>query len=319
MNLQRTVILMPAFDDWESLYPLLSDIKLQNNISHIGDYSILVVNDFSQIKANSESIVKIDIPVRILHLRKNLGHQRAIATGLCYVYENMNVDHVIVMDSDGEDKPGDIPSLYDQSIKQNKIVFAKRAKRSESNLFKLFYKIYKTIFRLFVGKKMEFGNFSVLPFDSLEALVYDSNLWNNYSAAIMRSRLAYTSLPTQRGKRYSGKSQMNFISLITHGFSSISVYSDIVSTRLIILSALITLVTFTSIILVAIIRFFTHFAVPGWATYSILAMTIILFQALFLGIFALFIFLSSRSNRSIIPLKEHANFISSVEILNDHD
>ena len=109
---------------------------------------------------------------------------------------------------------------------------------------------------------------------------------------------------------------MNLTSLITHGFGSISVYSDIVSTRLVMLSGFIVAITCISIILVGIIRFFTDFAVPGWATYSILAMTIILFQALFMGIFALFIFLSSRSNKSIIPLKEFEVFVSSIDKIN---
>jgi len=89
-----------------------------------------------------------------------------------------------------------------------------------------------------------------------------------------------------------------------------------VSTRLVMLSGFIVAITCISIILVGIIRFFTDFAVPGWATYSILAMTIILFQALFMGIFALFIFLSSRSNKSIIPLKEFEIFVSSIDKIN---
>ncbi len=315
-NKKKLIILIPVLDDWDSLFILLQELKkaLENLLPE--NYSILVVNDFSSLRLDKEKFEVLKIPIQVLNLKKNLGHQRAIASGLCFINKNMNLESVIVMDSDGEDKPVDIISLYKLSKETNEIVFAKRIKRSESFVFKMFYKIYKGLFRLFVGQKIGFGNFSILPFSSLEPLVYDSNLWNNYSATIMRSRLPYLSLPTERGYRYSGKSKMNFISLITHGFGSISVYSDIVSTRLVMFSGFIAVLTCLSIILVGVIRFFTDFAVPGWATYSILAMTIILFQALFMGIFALFIFLSSRSNKSIIPANEFEMFVSSIDKIN---
>lgn len=316
MNSSKIVILTPVLDDWDALYILLQEIKKESSILISENYSVLIINDFSSIRLNKEKFESLKIPIQIINLKKNLGHQRAIASGLCFIHKNMHPEKIIIMDSDGEDKPSDIISLYKLSNDTNKIVFAKRTKRSESFVFKAFYKIYKGLFRLFVGEKIGFGNFSILPFCNLEPLVHDSNLWNNYSATIMRSRLPYLSLPTERGYRYSGKSKMNLTSLITHGFGSISVYSDIVSTRLVMLSAFIAAITCISIILVGVIRFFTDFAVPGWATYSILAMTIILFQALFMGIFALFIFLSSRSNKSIIPVKEFEIFVSSIDKIN---
>lgn len=319
MRTNKLVLLTPVLDDWDSLYILLKEIKSNLAKSQIDNYSVLIVNDFSSTVLSKEKFTDLNIPIQIINLKKNLGHQRAIASGLSYINKNLKSEKVIIMDSDGEDQPNDIISLYKLCNDTNQIVFAKRTKRSESFIFKVFYKIYKNLFRFFVGEKIGFGNFSILPFCNLEPLVHDSNLWNNYSATIMRSRLPYLSLPTERGHRYSGKSKMNLTSLITHGFSSISVYADIVSTRLVMLSGFIAGITFLSIILVGIIRFFTDFAVPGWATYSILAMTIILFQALFMGIFALFIFLSSRSNKSIIPLKEFEIFVSSIDKINYND
>ena len=319
MSTKKLVILIPVLDDWDALYILLHEINKELLSFLPNNYSVLIVNDFSSEKLNIEKFRSLNVPIQVLNLKKNLGHQRAIASGLCFIHKTMNSENVLIMDSDGEDKPSDIISLYKLSAGVNRIVFAKRSKRSESIVFKTFYKIYKSLFRLFIGEKIGFGNFSVLPFSYLDPLVHDCNLWNNYSAAIMRSRLPYLSLPTERGFRYSGKSKMNFTSLITHGFGSISVYSDIVSTRLVILSGFIAGLTILSITVVGAIRLFTDFAIPGWATYSILAMTIILFQALFMGIFALFIFLSSRSNKSIIPVKEFETFVSSIDKINYND
>ena len=57
-------------------------------------------------------LVKISkkIKIRIIKLRSNLGHQRAIAIGL-YGLNFKNLDGIVVMDSDGEDKVDDISSL----------------------------------------------------------------------------------------------------------------------------------------------------------------------------------------------------------------
>jgi hypothetical protein len=38
------------------------------------------------------------------------------------------------------------------------------------------------------------------------------------------------------GKRYAGRSKMNFVSLVTHGLGAISVYSDVVMVRLMLLT-----------------------------------------------------------------------------------
>ena len=73
--------------------------------------------------------------VEVLHLRRNLGHQRAIAIGLAFVEaERPRCRAVVLMDSDGEDAPEDVPRLVARCEQEGrrKIVFAERTKRSES-------------------------------------------------------------------------------------------------------------------------------------------------------------------------------------------
>src|SRR3954471_5360834 len=43
--------------------------------------------------------------IDLLRLRRNLGHQRAIAVGLCHLADERASDAVLVMDADGEDRP----------------------------------------------------------------------------------------------------------------------------------------------------------------------------------------------------------------------
>jgi hypothetical protein len=264
-------ILMPVFNDWESCAILLK--KAEAELAEFPQYSckFVIANDFStqDIPETFSSATKL--PVNIIHLNRNVGHQRAIALGLCVIYKEQPCDYVIVMDADGEDRPEDIPSLISKAIKEtDKIVFARRTKRFEGPAFQFFYWWYKLIFRLLTGKKITFGNFCAIPYSRLKNIVFVSELWNHFSGGIIRSRIPYVPLPMERGIRYAGKSKMNFISLVMHGLSAISVYTDILAVRLLVASMMLIFLSMIGIFTVAGIRLLTPFAIPGWASYIVI-------------------------------------------------
>ena len=88
------------------------------------------------------------------------------------------------------------------------------------------------------------------------------DLWNNLPAAILRSRLPIHLVPIHRGRRYAGKSKMNFTSLIVHGLSGISVYADTIFVRLLILSVLLVVLSVALVTALLLLRIF----VPTAAT-----------------------------------------------------
>ena len=143
------------------------------------------------------------------------------------------IEAAIVMDADGEDRPEDVSRLAAAwSEDTNRIVVAQRGKRSEGLAFRFFYAIYKLTFRIMTGQKIDFGNFCLLPRESLRALTYNPSIWNNLAAAITRSQIPRTALRVVRGARLAGKSQMNFESLVIHGVSAMAVYADVVLLRI---------------------------------------------------------------------------------------
>src|SRR3954465_13663799 len=83
----RLVILMPVFNDSESLRALLG--RLDEVAERHGiDADVLVVDDGSTEPApRLAGPFRALASVRILELRRNLGHQRAIAVGLAYVHD----------------------------------------------------------------------------------------------------------------------------------------------------------------------------------------------------------------------------------------
>src|SRR5262249_37876231 len=146
-------------------------------------------------------------------------------------------------DGDGEDDPADVPRLVQRCREEGfeKIVFAERTRRSETLAFRAFYGLYKVVHVLLTGIRGRVGNFSVVPPARLESLVVVSELWNHYAAAAFKSRQPLCLVPTRRASRLQGRSRMNFVDLVAHGLSAISVFGETVGVRLLVLACLLIL------------------------------------------------------------------------------
>lgn len=310
MENEKLTLVIPQYNDWESLQVLLEKIDQGLASKSMGLFQILIVDDHSLESKEIDNTVFKNLEITIIRLIKNMGHQRAIAIGLCYTYDNLKSKWVGVMDGDGEDLPEDLFKLKETAENRSISVFAKRSKRSEGVRFQMFYWIYKIIFQVFTGKRVNFGNFSVLDFPALQPIVHDSNLWNNYAIAFLKSKIPFSTIPTKRGTRIAGNSKMDFTQLIIHGLSGIAIFADVVTTRIILFSLITIIASLIGIFVVIGIRLISDLAIPGWATYSVLGFSILLFQALLTSFFTLFIFLSNRSSLGTIPVKEYKFFIS---------
>jgi hypothetical protein len=252
----------------------------------------------------------------VLRLHRNLGHQRAIAIGLVHTQMNFTGDAVLVMDADGEDTPEGVVQLIGAFAADRpnvRAIFAERSRRTESFAFRCFYQLYKLLHRVFAGVKVRVGNFSILPTSQLRTLVVMSELWNHYAAAFFRSGLPLTTLPIPRGYRIAGTSKMNFVSLTTHGMSAISVFGDVVATRLLIASIAGSALAALGIAIVVAVRVFTDQAIPGWATYSTGVFAIILIQLFTISISLTFTMLSNRINFTLIPMRDCVLFVDDVK------
>ncbi|NCU05508.1 MAG: glycosyltransferase [Chitinophagaceae bacterium] len=313
---KEIVFVIPVFNDWESAVKLLQEIE---KVIPERSALFLLVNDSSHQVPDLFAFSELRNPVNIIELSHNMGHQKAIAAGLAYANENCVTEYLIVMDSDGEDQPLDIPRLLTQAAESKQVVFAKRFKRSEGLLFRLFYKLYKFIFVLLTGKKISFGNYCVIPQAHLRKMVHVPEIWNHFSGGVIRSGIPYTAVPTQRGKRYYGQSKMNFTRLILHGLSAVSVYADFMAIRLILFSLFLIIVTVAGILGVAFVRLFTRLAIPGWATFTVLGLGILLFLALLLGLFLLFNILTMKTQKTIIPAKDYADYIIDIKKAGAHE
>jgi hypothetical protein len=312
-------IVTPVLDDWVSFAALAGEISDLFTGSEF-TFRIYAVDDGS---TQTLDVGRLNLPadscilsIEVIRLAANLGHQRAIAVGLSAIAESGDIDAVMVMDSDGQDRPTDVaPLLAAISRQPQHIVLAGRTKRSEPCLFRIFYHLYRISFHVLTGEPIGFGNFCLLPIPAVRRLVHMPELWNNLAASIMRSRIFYATVPTIRGRRVAGCSKMSFACLIVHGLAALSVYIDRILVRLLLAASAAAGATGLGVAAVAGIRFGTDLAVPGWATAVVGGLVIILVQILVVVTAASLTVLAGRSHRPFIPIVDYPPFVEYRERL----
>jgi len=319
-GIQNLIFCIPVYNDWQALALLLE--KLDHEIAKLnGSVSILIVDDGStETVPDKLSKVPSNIDkIEIIHLRRNLGHQRAIAIGLSYIYANYECQAVLIMDGDGEDDPEHVKTLIDRCCKGDfcKIIFAKRSKRSDGKIFKIGYISYKILHYLLTGIKVEVGNFSIVPYQLLNRLMGVSEIWNHYAASVFHARLPLEMTPIPRGERIAGKSKMNLISLVAHGMSAISVFGETVAVRLLCFIGLLIILTLTGLAATVLIKFFTDLAIPGWATNLTGILGIVLLNLFLLATFSVILLLNSRDRLSFLPLRDWKYFVENSRTIHD--
>lgn len=311
---------MPVYNDWRAA-TLLCGI-LNDELSSRPEISseVLLVDDGSQESADEltgawPALARISI----LKLRRNLGHQRAIAVGLCYIHAEVSCDAVLVMDSDGEDRPCDALRLLDafQQAGRQAAIFASRRRRPDGPMFQLGYYFYRRLHRVLTGIPVRVGNFSVLPKDFLDCLVSMSELWSHYAACVFKSRLPHREVPADKGNRLRGRSKMNLVSLVAHGLSAISVFHEIVTTRILMMTSVVFVLLLATLAVSSGLLLSTGSGIPGWAAVVAFLLLLQMIQLCAGAFMLVFLTLSNRGTATFLPVRDFRHFIRGVNFIFD--
>ena len=228
----KYVILIPIYNDRESLKILIENINSEiKDLDH--EISLVVINDASsqQIVDTYPNIENIN-SIEIVNMKENMGHARCIASGLKYIFDKKEFDFVIPMDGDGEDRPEEIKNFIELSKEVgDKSIIGERVKRSEGLIFKTCYQFHKFLTLAFTGQSINFGNFTCLSKATVKKMIEEKATWNSFSGSLKKIEKDLISIPSTRGKRYFGPSQMSFFNLLKHSLSIISVFRRTVLIR----------------------------------------------------------------------------------------
>ena len=230
--MKKVKILIPVYNDWESLIKLLDEInKVITDIKNT-EFDCMIVNDASTIKLPEIKVPKNIKKIEIFNMKQNKGHARCNAFAIRYLSKKDDFDHLIVMDGDGEDRPEEIKYLVNQALEDQEVsVVAKRVKRSEGFLFQILYEAHKLITLVFTGKQINFGNYSCLTKKDVIILSQQESLWSSFSGTLKKSIGRLNTINSTRGSRYFGPSKMSLFNLGIHSFSIIAVFKSQVFLR----------------------------------------------------------------------------------------
>ena len=182
---ERIVVLLPVFNDWQAVGRLLDQIDAALAGESLRP-EILIVDDGSteapplEFPGRSYRAIR---SVDMLHLCRNLGHQRAIAVGLVHVHQQIPCRAVVVMDADGEDQPEYIPALLDKFRQEGErpIVFAARAKRLETPLFRFLCRTYELVVPPHRGREGQGAATTILKWHALFPFLLVTRMVIGYS------------------------------------------------------------------------------------------------------------------------------------------
>ena len=310
------VIMVVAYNDWESvrtLIPLL-DEQLAGRYRKV---RVFVIDDGSSIFVDEDTfhdqtLLAIN-EVQVITLRRNMGNQRAVATGLGYLASEVTFDYLVLMDSDHEDKPEYVPQLVDRARKEaNKVVFAERTQRSEGRRFKMFYLAYRALYGALTGIPISYGNFCAMPSVLVKRVASVSEIWSHFPAGVMKARVPFVSIPSERGTRKHGVSKMNIVNLAIHGLSGLAVHAELVGVRFTLGLLAFATVFAAGIAAVVLQRVLFGVLILGWSSQVVLALLGIFLQMLIAAALVVFLVLATRSQRTVIPAWDYRKFMLDV-------
>ena len=223
--MNKIKILIPVYNDWQSVFKLLENINLEVSTLEV-EFSIIIINDAStedrpELSDNLKNLKSI----KVINMKKNRGHARCNAAGLKYINEKEEFDYVIPMDGDGEDRPEELSLLIDK-IKDypNTVITANRIERSEGFIFKFCYLAHKYLTFIFTGQTIKYGNYTCLPKYVVNEMINEPATWSSFSGSLAKIAKDRKSIPSIRGKRYFGPSKMSFVNLLKHSLSISAVF-----------------------------------------------------------------------------------------------
>jgi hypothetical protein len=265
----------PIFEDTEAATCLVKELR-----DVLGDGAYLIAVDDGSIRhpVKPDMISSAGLRGVVLRLKRNVGHQRAIAVGLSFVAETMPGRPCIVLDSDGEDIPATISELTCRLASADiDVAVAQRQSREETLKFKAFYVLYRLLFRLLTGRSISFGNFMAMKPAALRRLAVMEELGTHVASAVLLSKLRIALCPIDRGRRYAGQSKMNFASLVLHGIRALMIFTEDVLVRTGIMCVIVALLSVAGIVASILLKSFGY-ATPGWFSVALGILIIVLLQ-----------------------------------------
>lgn len=231
----RIVVVCPVYDDAQAFDQVRQRVRttLEEHLG-VGDVRFVVTDDTAGEDLALHALA--DSRTNVLTPPYNLGHQGAIVFALRELVEWLRPDDLVVtMDSDGEDRPEDLPALLapllDWPEDLHLVSVARRTHRKEGVAFRMAYLAFKLLFRVLTGTVIRSGNFAAMRGALVVAAIGHPHFDQCYSSSLIALPFRRRDVPLARGTRYSGRSRMSALRLVTHGMHMLMPFLERIAVR----------------------------------------------------------------------------------------
>lgn len=151
VSFKKVSIVIPLFNEEESLKPLYQEIKKGLKLVNC-DYEILFIDDGSKDKSLDviKELNKIDNKIKYISFRTNYGKSAALQIG----FKHSTGDAIITMDADLQDDPLEIPNLLKKLDEGFDLVSGWKKQRFDPLIKKISSKFFNLVTRVLTGVKL---------------------------------------------------------------------------------------------------------------------------------------------------------------------
>lgn len=222
---QALSIVIPVYNDEDVLDELVRRlIPVAKSLSE--DYEVIFIDDGSRDQSWKILIKlqKSNPKLKIIKLARNFGQSNSTAAGL----DHASGDIIVIMDSDLQDRPEDIPKLI-QSMEENDtdMAIVKWISRKDSFSKKFFSKFFHSISNRITNLHYEpgLGVFRVLRKNALDQIKSIPETTGTTLSLMYWSGFDYSIVELQRDARYAGASGYNLRKMLKLAADRIFSYS----------------------------------------------------------------------------------------------
>ena len=192
----------------------------------VDSFEIILVNDASP-DDSWDIILELaaaDSRVKGIDLSRNFGQHCAITAGL----DHTAGDWVIVMDCDLQDRPEEIPRLYEHALQGYDIVFGRRKNRKDGFLKKLSSRCFHRLYNFLSDIKTDpdVSNFSIVSSTVVAAMGELRERNRAYSVFLQWVGFQTSYIDVEHNERFSGKSSYGLVKSIRLAVEAITSQSN---------------------------------------------------------------------------------------------
>lgn len=296
-------VVVPIYNDQEVINELLRRLTAVVE-TIVKDYEIILVDDGS--RDNSWAVMQEERAqrdhLRIARLSRNFGQQNSIAAGLSLTTKEL----IVLMDSDLQDRPEDIPTLIDALLadKDATMAIAQWEERKDSRMkiavSRLFQRVSNSITDIHTMPRL--GIFRVMKKSVVDELKRFPEKTATAVSLLYFIGHKYVAVPLKRDARFAGKSGYNLRKMLALTFARIFSFSMFPIRMVTYMGALLCIGSMIAALGLIIYKLVGN-VVTGWTSMMVLMLFLFGLNFAFLGILGEYI------GRIFLETKQRPNYI----------